>query len=125
MALTPKFVNPFGQGSITNLPQCIDVSADQYSTLDAAAVVTITGQTGYKIIVTQVFWSYNSAPTGGAITITDSTTTLSLDITAAGPGSITFTPPLAFAEDATVTVTLADPGGAIVSKVFVNAYVQK
>ena len=122
--LSPKFVNPHGQGSRTNLPQCIDASAAQYDTLDAAAVVTITGQAGRKIVVSQVIWSYSSAPTGGAVTIADGTTTLSWDVTAAGPGSVSFTPPLAFAVGATVTVTVADPGGAIVSKLVVNAYVQ-
>ena len=122
--LAPKFVNPHGQGSRTNLPQCIDASANQYATLDDVAVVTITGQAARKVVISQVIWSYNSAPTGGAITIADGTTTLSWDVTAAGPGSVTFTPPLAFAVGANVTVTIADPGGAIVSKVIVNAYVQ-
>lgn len=125
MALTPQFVNPHGQGSRTVWPQAMIASVDQYTTLDAAAVVTVTGQAGRKVVVEQVIWSYSSAPTGGAITITDGTTTLSWDITAAGFDECTFSPPLAFVTGANVTITLADPGGAIVSKVIANAYVQQ
>ena len=124
MALTPQFANPHGQGSQTVFPQAMIAAAAQYETLDAAATVTITGQTGRRVTVSQVIWSYSAAPTGGAVTIADGTTTLSWDVTAAGFDECTFSPPLAFAAGATVTVTLADPGGAIVSKLIVNAYVQ-
>lgn len=123
MALTPQIVNPNAQSSQFVYPQAIDASADMYTTLDAAAAVTVTCPTGKKVVISQVIWSYSSAPTGGAVTITDSTTTLSWDVTAAGPGSVSFTPPLAFAKSTNVTVTVADPGGAIVSKVVVLAYV--
>lgn len=125
MALTPQFVNPHGQGSRTIFPQAMIASADQYHTLDAAGTVAITGQAGRRIIVEQVIWSYSGAPTGGAITIADGTITLSWDVSAAGFGECTFSPPLAFTAGATVTVTLADPGGAVVSKLIVNAYVHK
>ena len=125
MALTPQFANPHGQGSQTVFPQSLNATAAMYHTLDAAAEVIVTGQTGRKIVVSQVIWSYNSAPTGGAITITDGTVTISWDVTAAGWGECTFTPPLAFTAGASVTVTAADPGGAIVSKLTVIAYVQQ
>ena len=125
MPLTPKYANPHAQGSRIIFSQCIDASVDQYATLDAAAAITVTGQAGLKVIVSQIIWSYNSAPTGGSITITDGTITLSWDVTAAGFDQCTFVPPLAFTESADVTVTAGDPGGAIVSKLIVNAYVQK
>jgi len=123
MPLTPQFVNPHGQGSKTIFPQSMIAAAGQYTTLDNAAVVTITGQTGRRVVVEQVIWSYSAAPAGGAVTITDGTTTLSWDVTAAGFNECTFKPPLAFAAGADVTVTLADPGGAIVGKIIANAYV--
>ena len=125
MALTPQFANPHGQGSQTVFPQALNAAAAQYETLDAAAVVTVTGQTGRKVVIEQVIWSYSAAPTGGAITIADGTITLSWDITAAGFDQCIFARPLAFTAGATVTVTLADPGGAIVSKLVVVAYVQQ
>ena len=125
MAHTPKFVNPHGQGSQTVFPQSMNAAAAMYHTADAAAEVIVTGQAGRKIVVSQVIWSYNSAPTAGAITITDGTVTLSWDVTAAGWDECTFTPPLAFTAGASVTVTAADPGGAIVSKLTVNAYVNQ
>ena len=128
MALTPQFVNPHGQGSRTTWKQPMIASGDQYGTLDAAVAITVTGQTGRRVVVTQVAWSYNSAPTGGAVTIQDSdgspVTYFSLDISAAGPGSFTFEPPIALPSGLNAVITLADPGGAIVGKLFVNAHVQ-
>lgn len=125
MALTPQFVNPHARGSRVIQPQSMIASIDQYATLDAAATVTVTGQAGRKVVVEQVIWSYSAAPTGGAVTITDGTVTLSWDVTAAGFDQCLFSPPLAFAAGTNVTVTLADPGGAIVSKLIVNAYVEQ
>lgn len=125
MALTPQFANPHGQGSQTIFPQALNASADMYHTLDAAGSVIVTGQTGRKVVVEQVIWSYSGAPTGGAITISDGTITLSWDVSAAGFGECTFSRPLAFTAGASVTVTLADPGGAVVSKLIVVAYVNQ
>lgn len=127
MPLTPQFVNPHAQGSRTILPQSLDADVNQYATGTggAAAAVTVTGQTGRKVIVSQVVWSYSAAPTGGAVTITDGTTTLSWDVTAAGPGTVTFAIPLAFAVSTNVTITVAGGGGTVVSKLVTSAYVQK
>jgi len=58
------------------------------------------------------------------VSLADGTTTISLDITAAGFNQVTFVPPLDFAVSQTVTVTLAAPGGAVVGKLLVNAYVE-
>ena len=124
MALTPQFVNPHGRGSKTTQNQSMIAAAAQYETLDAAAAITITGQTARRVVVEQVIWSYSAAPANGAVTITDGTTTLSWDVTSAGFGQCTFSPPLAFAVATNVVITLADPGGAIVSKLIANAYVE-
>ena len=129
MALTPQEYGGAGQGTNLIAVTCLPADANQYSTLDAAASVTITGTTGKKVIIRQVVWSYSAAPANGALTITDGqgspTTYFSVDITAAGPGSITFDPPIAMPVSLSPVVTLADPGGAIVSKLWVNAYIER
>ena len=130
MALTPQFVNPHGQGSQTVFPQAMAASGDQSSTGagGASTAITVTGATGRKVVIRQVAWSYDAAPTGGSIAITDSAgspvTYFSLSVTAAGPDGWIFSPPIALPVSLNAVVTLAAPGGAIVGKLFVNAYVQ-
>ena len=123
MPLAPPFMRPNPNADFV-FPACMSASVDQYATAAGAAVVTVTAPTDQKVIIDQVIWSYNSAPTGGAVTITDGTITFSWDVTAAGPNAITFSPPQAFLKGANVTVTLAAPGGSIVGKVIVLAHVQ-
>ena len=126
MALTPIFVNPHGQGSRTIWKQSVDASAAQETTGagGASSVVTITAAAQRKIEVGQVFWSYDAAPTGGGVTISDGTTSLTWAVTASGFDSVTFDPPLAFAVGTNVVVTLAAPGGSVVGKLIVNAWVR-
>lgn len=59
---------------------------------NTAAVVTLAAAgTTQARIVEQIVWSYDGNPTGGNITITnDGTAIFDIDITAGGPGSITF-----------------------------------
>lgn len=102
------------------VPVGVDAATDLYATLDAAAVVTITAS-ALPVYVRNVVCSYSAAPTGGALTITQGATTFfSIDITTAGPHVIPVD--LKFAGGANVVVTLADPGGTVVSKLNVNAY---
>lgn len=56
------------------------------------AVVTLAAAgTTQAHIIEQIVWSYDKTPTPGNITITnDGTAIFDIDITAAGPGSITF-----------------------------------
>lgn len=80
---------------------------------------------GYAWTVGMVRWSYDAEPTGGGITISDGTTAESYPITAAGPGFLPFDPPAQFKDNGAVTITLAAPGGSVVGKVGVSAFVQK
>ena len=126
MSFTALFYGGAGQGTVITAPTPLIAQTGQYATLDAAASVTVTGATGKKVIVRQVVWSYSSAPTGGSLTITDGTDTFfSIDITAAGPGQVTFDPPMALTVSTNGIITLADPQGSVVSKLWVNAYVEK
>lgn len=70
---------------------------------------------GYSIVVGSVSWSYDTTPTGGAITVSDGTTSISHKVSAAGPNSITFNPPLLFADTTAVTVVAAAGGGAVIA----------
>ena len=129
MALTPKFVNPHGQGSRTVFPQTILASPDQTATgsAGAATAITVTGQSGRSIFVRQLAWSYSATPTSGLITVQDSAGTpatyFDLHVTEGGPDGWVFSPPLGLPSGLNAVVTLAAPGGAVVGKLFVNAYV--
>ncbi len=73
-------------------------------------------------IIAQVFWSYSGAATGGRLTITTgSSVVFDVDITAAGPGSQTFTPPLCCFAGSETVIRLY-PGGSVTGKLCVNAY---
>lgn len=128
MALTPAFINPHGQGSRTVVSFSVPGSGDQKATGTAgnATSITVSGQTGRNVIVRQVAWSYSAAPTNGEITVTDGTTTyFTLHVTAAGPDGWIFSPPLSMPKGLDAVVTLAAPGGSVVGKLFVGAYVEQ
>lgn len=91
---------------------------------DTAAVVTIAAETGERHVIDTVYWSYDAAPTGGKLTVTNGTITLEWDITAAGPGYL----PLRMADDegfdggvnTAVTITLTAGGAGIAGKLNVK-----
>ena len=131
MALTPQFVNPHGQGARTVLPVVTLGSGDQSATGSAgnATTVTVTGQAGRRVIIRQLGWSYSAAPSNGSIMVADSAgspvTYFSIHVTDAGPDGWVFAPPLALPTSLNAVVTLAAPGGAVVGKLFVSAYVEQ
>lgn len=128
MALTPPFVNASSQGArkVTPFPIPADGNQKETGTAGNATTITVTGQSERNVIVRQVAWSYSAAPTNGGVTITDGTTTyFDLHVTAGGPDAWIFSPPLAMPEGLSAVVTLAAPGGAVVGKLFVNAYVEQ
>lgn len=94
---------------------------DTVTATNAAAVLTFPAPgDNYAWVLPAVVWSYSAAPTGGALTVTDGTSTyFQITITAAGPG---FIAPLNFQmqENASMVLTLADGGAAVVGKL--NAY---
>lgn len=131
MALTPQYVNPHGQGSRTVYPITVIGSGDQSATGSAGAAtsITVTGQSGRRVIVRQIGWSYSAAPAGGSIALVDSAgspvTYFDLHVTAAGPDGWVFSPPLALPAGLNAVITLAAPGGAVVGKLFVSAFVEQ
>lgn len=96
-----------------------DVHAPSAAT---AAVVTYAAEAGKKHCISGVAWSYSAAPTGGNLKIEDvsGTTIFSIDITAAGPGIITFPiPKKSAAVNTAMIVTLASGAGSVVGKLSV------
>jgi hypothetical protein len=75
-----------------------------------------------SVVIHQVQWSYSAAPTGGRLRIQDGATDVfDIDITAGGPGSITFSPPRRCSALSVVTSVLAAGGAGITGKINVNA----
>lgn len=96
----------------------------QQATGAAGAAATITlaaGTAGQVRALDAVFWSYSAAPTGGKLTIASTgQPTFDLDVTAAGPGFLNLPGGFRGMPGATVVVTLAAPGGAVIGKVAVT-----
>jgi hypothetical protein len=91
----------------------------------AACTVALAGDADRGHVIGEVIWSYSAAPTGGKLTIASASDTLfEVDITAAGPDVVTFTPPLLTGKSEAATVTLAAPGGAVVGKLNVVCWRQ-
>jgi hypothetical protein len=85
---------------------------------NTAAIITYAALTGYSHVLAGLKWSYDAAPTGGNLKITDGgTLVFSEDITAAGPGFFDFEPPIMGTPGAAVVITLAAGGGGISGKV--------
>jgi hypothetical protein len=101
-------------------PPAPGFSGDYATQTHAAAAVTYAAPLNPFVahVLYGVVWSYSGGtPTGGAITVTDAGVTIgSFDITAAGPGSMNFTPPLSSSPGAAMVVTLADGGASLVGK---------
>lgn len=90
-----------------------------------AAVVTLNADTTKPNIISQIFWSYSATPTGGSIKVEDEAGTVVFGphyITAAGPGEVTFSPPLHGRVNKAMIITLASGAGAVVGVLTVNAW---
>ena len=91
----------------------------------AAAVTLAAAGAGNFNVLSQVFYSYDAAPTAGTLTIADGAVTVFLiDITAAGPSQFTFNPPLEGSANTALVVTLAAAGAAVGGNVSVHAWTE-
>lgn len=83
---------------------------------NTAAVVTYAALDAAKAhVIDQIFWSYSAAPTGGTLKVEDVAGTVVFGphhITAAGPDSLTFDPPLRSAIGGTAMIVTLAAGGA-------------
>jgi hypothetical protein len=98
-----------------------DVNAPAANT--AAVVTYAAGAAGVQHCISGIAWSYSAAPTGGNLQITDGgNVAFSLDITAAGPGVINFSPPKKATAASALVITLAAGGAAISGKLSILSH---
>ena len=89
-------------------------AAADTATADTAVVITYAAVPQCHVI-TGVAWSYDAAPAGGHLTITDGGVTIfQVAISAAGPGFFMFPKPKMGTANSAMVLTLADGGGQIV-----------
>lgn len=88
------------------------------STGGAAATVTLAAPgSGKRWAITGIFWSYDSAPTGGKITLTIAgSVIIEFNVTAAGPGFIPFERPMDCTDNGAVSLVAAGGGGSVIGK---------
>lgn len=87
----------------------------------AISTLTYVAVPGFRHVIGAVYWSYDAAPTGGAISVEDvSGTTVwgPFAITAAGPGFMPIWPPLVSdLQNTALIIKLAAPGGSVQGRV--------
>lgn len=111
-----------GQDSIAGSPDHVHEPS-----ANTAAVVTLAAPgSGSKNVIGALYWSYDAAPTGGSLAVTeDGEQVFKVDITAAGPGFLPFYGGLGSdAENVAMVVTLAAGGDGISGIVNVHAWVE-
>ena len=88
-----------------------------FPAVNVAAVVTKTAVAGQRHAIYGILFSYNAAPTGGRLTVTDGgVTVIDLQVNAAGAVLIPFNYQMAFGVNSEVVVTLAAGGAAVTGK---------
>lgn len=94
------------------------IMADHQPAADTAAVATLANGVNYDIELESVVWSYDTTPTGGALTIASGATTIAkVDIPTSGPGFLPLKGFGTLVKGDAITATLAAGGGSVVGKV--------
>lgn len=106
---------------IAQRPQDAAAADNQIPASNTAAAIVYAAAQGSRHVISGVAWSYSGAPTPspGALSITGSVTgaVFSIQIPGAGPGFIPFNPPRRFANNESVTISLAAGGTGIAGRV--------
>lgn len=92
--------------------------------VNTAVVVTVAAVAGQSVRITELSVSYNTAPTGGLLTVVvNAVTVLQLDITAAGPTAVPLPAGgLECQAGQSAVITLAAAGAAVAGRVNVASY---
>ena len=111
--------------NINAMPTYTTKALDEPVAANTAAVVTIAAPGAKRrIVIDQVQWSYDAAPTGGKLTIAENGVTChSLYIMNGGPAVIG--KPVEFATNVPVVVTLAAAGAGVKGSVSVDYYIRR
>lgn len=109
--------SPLPVTSATRAAASANVHAPASNT--AAVITYAAGGAGVSHTLGGVAWSYSGVPTSGNLKIEDGsgTTAFSVDVTAAGPGFIPFTPALKGTANTAMIITLAAGGSGVTGKV--------
>jgi len=92
-----------------------------------AVVTKAAGGAGVVNVIGQVAWSLSEAPAAHVnLMIEDGvgTTIFSVDVTSAGPGFISFNPPMRGSANTAMIITLASGAGAVIGKVSVHTWTE-
>lgn len=122
--LSPAGVIDRASGAGAIVPSVPFATADIHEpAANTAAVVTYAANNA-KHVIGGLSWSYSAAPTGGNLKIENGagTTVYSVDITAAGPGSIEFPQARRGSSATALIITLAAGGGGITGKLNVTSH---
>lgn len=84
----------------------------------AAGVITVLAVQDKRHTLHKLVWSYNTTPTGGRITVTGGLNALDLDVSNAGPGSLSIN--YVCTVNTNMVVTIASGGGAVVGKLYIE-----
>ena len=83
-----------------------------------AGVITVPAVVDKRHTLHKLVWSYSAAPTGGRITVTGGLNALDIDVTNAGPGSLSIN--YVCIANTDMVVTIASGAGAVVGKLYIE-----
>ena len=87
------------------------------------AVVTLNGTTDRGVALARIHYGYRTAPTAGSIVASDGTNQFGpFTVTLAGLQLLVFNPPILFAKNANVTITLKD--GSVTKDLYAQGYLE-
>jgi hypothetical protein len=114
-------ISQFGDGpGVAQAMQPSSTPSNNSPAANTAAVLTYAAVAGQRHRLTMLFASYNAAPTGGNLNVTDAATTvLSLDTIAAGPLPFADLPPggVQGSVNSAMVSTLVAAGAAVTGKI--------
>jgi hypothetical protein len=106
-----------GQASLS-VAQFPSIPSRHQPAVNTAAVITYAAAPDERHRLTMLTYSYNAAPTGGVLTVTDGATgVFGMDIVAAGPGSVPLPAGgIIGTVNTAMTITLGAAGAAVTGK---------
>ena len=113
-------------GLVNLAPLSIAASDMATPAANAAGTITLAAQAGFAHVIYGLYWSYAGATVTGNLIIQDGgVTVFSVDISAAGPGQLTFGRPIRLTPGNVGTVTLAAGGSGVTGKLNVSHALQQ